>query len=120
MRTSFLFLVPCVLLGGLLFGAFRLGSLSSAGAPCTLGMCPLSIHERDSGRMFIYPVATRFEVFLDESKNPQSSVQCLPDGVINLQRYASAGSLYSASFETLAPGTCVLAAMDFSVTIVVQ
>ena len=121
MRTWLLLLIPGVLLGGLLFGAFRLNSLSRAGIPCTLGTCPLSLHESDSGRTFIYNVAARFNVFLNENRNPKDNLRCLPEGVITLRQYTpSDAPAYIASFETTASGTCVLSDNNFSATIVIQ
>lgn len=114
-------LVPCILLAGLLFGAFRLNSLSSAGTPCILGACPLAIHENDSGKTFVYSVGARFNVYLNERTNPQNTLGCTPAGTIELQQYAPAEPpVYVAVFETSAMGTCVLSSKSFFVTIVTQ
>jgi len=64
MRTSLLMVVPIILLGGLLFGSFKLHELTPDQKTCPLGLCPLSIHESDSGRTFTYSVGARFDVFL--------------------------------------------------------
>lgn len=121
MRTSLIILVPGVLLVGLLFGVFRLNSLSPADTPCTLGTCPLSLHESDSGKTFAYNVGSRFGVFLDENNNPKDGLRCTPDGVIQLREYtASERPVYIAAFEGKAPGTCVLTGKNFSATIVVR
>ena len=114
-------LVPVILLGGFLLGAYKLSSLAPASAPCELGTCPLTIHESDSGRTFSYNVGTRFSVFLDETRQPKSELQCAPQGVIVFRGYAPAEPpAYAATFEVTELGTCVLTDKDFSATIVVQ
>ncbi|OGG56013.1 hypothetical protein A3D71_02290 [Candidatus Kaiserbacteria bacterium RIFCSPHIGHO2_02_FULL_55_20] len=121
MRTSLLILVPGVLLTGLLFGAYRLNSLSPAETPCVLGACPLSLHESDSGKTFAYNVGARFGIFLDENNNPKTGLRCAPEGVIELRQYTdSEPPAYVASFEAKTPGTCMLTDKDFSATIVVK
>ena len=120
MRTGLLLLIPGVLLGGLIYGALKLSDLASQQKPCSAGQCPLALHKSDSGQTFIYPVATRFDVTLAEIKDPQSNLRCIPEGVIRPRQFITSGPLYTASFEAVTPGTCMLSDNDFSATIVIQ
>ncbi len=121
MRTSLLLIVPCLLLAGLLYGAFALNRLSPPEKPCSIGLCPFAIHQSDSGRTFTYNIAARFEVLLDESKNPKDELRCTPQGVVELRQDGlSAPPLYAASFEAVGAGTCVLSDRNFSVIIVIR
>ena len=122
MKTSLLMVVPCILLGGLLWGAYELQSIAPTESTCTIGKCPLSLHAGDAGKTFFYHTSTRFTVYLNENKNPESELRCIPEGIID--RIPSApqaeGPMYAASFETLSAGTCVLRSADFSATIVIE
>ncbi|MDO8514150.1 MAG: hypothetical protein Q7S50_01240 [bacterium] len=121
MRTSLLLLVPCVLLGGLIVGVYKLDRFSPVDPPCAIGGCPLSLYGVDSEKTFVYRVGTRFDVSLNEAKSPRSSLRCIPDGVIsNVQNTSNAQLLYTSTFEALAEGTCTLTADNFSSTIIVQ
>jgi len=123
MRTLLLAVAPCIFLGGLLLGAFKLHSLSdNAPAACTIGTCPLSISAGDSGKTFVYGVTTRFSVFLDEANNPKAHLVCTPSGVIGgiSNTPPATPPTYAATFEGVAPGTCMLADDNFSATIIIQ
>lgn len=120
MRTSLLVLVPSALFGGLLYGGFLLYGLAPQQTPCEIGGCPAEIHKSDSGQTFIYAVGGRFDVSLTEKKDPKDNLQCVPDGVVRLQGYTPSGLRYTASFEAVSPGTCILSSDDFFATIVIQ
>lgn len=120
MRKGLFLLVPCILLVGFLYGVLELQVFSPIAKPCSVGTCPLAIHKSNSGQTFVYPVGTRFEVILDENKDPRSNLQCAPREVISSRGNTISGELYTASFETLAPGTCILSSYDFSAVIIVQ
>jgi hypothetical protein len=110
-----------VFLGGLLFAGMKFGDVQKETTNCTLGTCPLVIHENDSGKTFHYNVATRFSVILDSRKDPPARLRCVPDGVIGAITNAEEQEppLYSARFETVSAGTCILQSERFSAAIVV-
>ncbi len=122
MRTSLLIVVPCILLAGLVVGAYQLGRLPRGDMPCIVGTCSLSLHEGNAGEKLVYPVGTRFTVTLDDRKNPHKFLQCSPEGIIVSVADASpaAPPLYTTLFEATSPGTCTLTGNVFIATIVVE
>ena len=77
MRTSYLMLVPVILLGGFLLGAWKLNALHRTSSHCPVGSCPLSLHQDDSGKIFEYNVTTRFLVYLDSANTSQKPRQVI-------------------------------------------
>lgn len=122
MRTSLLILVPGVLLAGFLFFVFRVSSFTPAEAPCALGACPLSLHESDSGKTFVYNVGTRFDIYLNNDNSPSATLRCTPEGVITPGQLAQAveSSDYKMPFAAVEAGICVLTDKNFSATIVIR
>ncbi len=122
MRTLFVALVPAVLLIGLIVGVLKLNAFAPGGRPCTLGECPLALHEDDSGKTFYYGVASRFTIYFDEGKNPRENLRCTPEGVVGAASNAPqvAPPLYAAVFEGRAAGACILTDDRFSATIIIQ
>ena len=114
--------VPCILLAGLLFGAYKLHYLSPSSVVCNVGSCPLALHESDSGKAFVYSAGARFSVFLDEGRNPERNVRCSPSGVIDRTEESPKAEppIYAATFEAIATGTCILTDDHFAATIVVE
>lgn len=80
-----------------------------------------AITEADNGKIFAYPVTSRFSVELDSTRFSQV-VSCAPDGVVGaISNVPSVPPpLFAVRFEAVAPGTCVLSDGMFSVTIVVE
>ncbi len=117
-----LLVVPCILLAGLLFGAYALSHSHRTPSACALGDCPLSLHADDAGKTFVYGVATRFSVFLDGSRDPKERLHCAPEGVVGVISSAPqvVPPAYAATFEAIATGTCTLSSDHFFATIVIQ
>lgn len=121
MRTSYLIVLPCILIAGLLFGAYQLKGLIRSDAPCALGACPTTLYEGDTGRTFIYAVGTLFTVTLNELKNPLRGLICSPEGVVEMVGTPfSEAPLYTATFRGLSAGSCTLANTTLVTTIVIQ
>lgn len=115
-------LVPLVLLGGLVIGAYKLSLFQKREVPqCTLGTCPMGVQESDSGRTLTYAVGTRFTAYFDETKNPQENLRCTPGGIVGtLPTPRLEPPLYAVILEALAAGNCTLTNDNFSATIVIQ
>ena len=110
-----------MLLGGLIWGAYRLAHVEEQGPQCPYATCPLELHESDSGNTFTYGKSTTITVVLNGNTNPPQDLICTPDGVIS----AITGEylqepLYAAHFSTVATGRCTLKDDRFSATIVVR
>ena len=75
----------------------------------------------DSGKMFAYPVTSRFSVFLDEAHYPKQKLRCSPGGIVGQISNVPVvpPPLYVVRYEAVSTGTCVLQDGDFSATIVV-
>ncbi len=115
-------LVPVILLGGLLFGSYKLGSFLPRDRACAIGTCPLAIHPEDSGKTFTYNVGARFSLYIGEKREIPRLIRCIPDGILQPleEMPAEVLPLYTARFETRAAGTCLLADKGFSATIAIQ
>jgi len=102
--------MPFTLVAGLVFGVYQLEGVTPASAVCSIGECPLELHESDAGQTFTYDVNTRFTVYLDSTDNPPQDLTCTPDGIIGVVTDVPsvAPPMYAARFEAIAPGTCKL------------
>lgn len=123
MRTGLVVLVPAALFVGLVVGAMKLsGLLHRDATPCTLGQCPLALHEGDSGKTFTYNVTTRFTLFFDQRRNPHENLRCTPEGILRAMSDSPyvEPPLYAAVLEGVAPGNCILTDDHFSATIIIQ
>lgn len=113
-------LVAAVFLGGLLWGAYSLGSLTPSSA-CTFGNCPTELHAYDTGKQFTYAVGTTLTVILDQTKDPRAHLRCSSDALVE-----SAGApdqvapLYAVAYRAQKAGTCILEDDQFFATIYIE
>lgn len=122
MRTVVIGIVPAILLIGLIAGALKLKSyMHWGGRTCEVDQCPLVIHDTDTGKRFIYRHTARFTLYLNDEKNPKDHLRCDPEGIIGAVSSIpeTQPPFYSAVFEGVATGTCVLRTDNFAARIVI-
>lgn len=108
--------------------ATRIAALPSPSRTTLAGASPAptysqqyTILEQDSGKTFVYPITSRFQIELDPQQYPQESlkVSCHPDGILgavsNLPSLAA--PLYAVRYEGVKPGKCTVTNQDFMITV---
>lgn len=94
------------------------------GASSTVPIISTDLDSSDSGGTFTYAVTSRFEIFLDMSKYPQSElkVDCNPANAIgpisNIP--AAPKGEYVVRYEGVQPGSCTISDRGFSIKVVIQ
>ncbi|MCL5957746.1 MAG: hypothetical protein M1358_00255 [Chloroflexi bacterium] len=79
------------------------------------------ITEKDSGKTFVYPLTSRFQVILDQQKYPKESfkVDCNPEGALggisNIPPVSP--PLYVLRYEGVKPGKCTLTDGSFGINV---
>lgn len=74
----------------------------------------------DNGKVFTYPVTSRFTVYLDSTKYDIGQLTCEPGGTLGSVSNipAVAYPLQAKRFEATTAGTCTLGVGDFAVHII--
>lgn len=77
------------------------------------------INGLDSGKVFSYPMTSRFTLLLDSKTYPEASLIVKPAGIIGRVTDVATATppLYAVRYEGAATGTAEIADKDFSVTI---
>jgi hypothetical protein len=100
-------------------GALAEPRAASTPEPPPSGAPALDIHERDSGKIFTFPTATRFTIILDGRKYPADHIVTEPEGIVG--RIAEAPSVeppfYAVRFEAVRTGTTSIRVGTFGVTV---